>query len=177
MKKVSLKMVMKRAWEIAKEAAKKFGGKVKEFFAIALKMAWKEVKMLIANEAGNINLVGTEKQVAWANDIRNKYMKVFDQFFNLFSESKYAEQVKDLETAKKEIFDVLFNKTDAKYYIEEVRKIELAFDVNLYIANFLSEQLKDLIKNRHVGAAKFRNFFANKKVSFEVLQNIIKNTK
>lgn len=36
--------VMKRAWEIAKEGQKKFGGKVKEYFAISLKMAWSEAK-------------------------------------------------------------------------------------------------------------------------------------
>lgn len=36
--------VMKRAWEITKEAVKKFGGKVKEYFAQALKMAWAEIK-------------------------------------------------------------------------------------------------------------------------------------
>lgn len=36
--------VMKRAWEIAKEGQKKFGGKVKEYFSQALKMAWAEVK-------------------------------------------------------------------------------------------------------------------------------------
>lgn len=36
--------VMKRAWEIAKEGQKKFGGKVKEYFRIALKMAWAESK-------------------------------------------------------------------------------------------------------------------------------------
>jgi hypothetical protein len=34
--------VMKRAWEIAKEGHNKFGGKVKEYFAVALKMAWTE---------------------------------------------------------------------------------------------------------------------------------------
>lgn len=34
--------VMKRAWEIAREAVAKFGGKVKAFFAEALKMAWSE---------------------------------------------------------------------------------------------------------------------------------------
>ena len=39
-----MKQVMVRAWEIAKEAVKKFGGKVKEFFAMALTMAWGEVK-------------------------------------------------------------------------------------------------------------------------------------
>jgi hypothetical protein len=37
--------VMKRAWEIAKEGQTKFGGKVKEYFAEALKMAWSEVKL------------------------------------------------------------------------------------------------------------------------------------
>lgn len=35
--------VMKRAWEIAREGQEKFGGKVKEYFAMALKMAWEEV--------------------------------------------------------------------------------------------------------------------------------------
>ena len=35
---------MTRAWEIAKQGKKKFGGNVKEFFAAALKMAWAEVK-------------------------------------------------------------------------------------------------------------------------------------
>lgn len=35
---------MKRAWEIAKEAVVKFGGKAKEFLAGALKLAWAEVK-------------------------------------------------------------------------------------------------------------------------------------
>ena len=37
---------MVRAWEIAREAVKKFGGKVKEFFQQALIMAWGEVKMM-----------------------------------------------------------------------------------------------------------------------------------
>ncbi|MFU1797662.1 hypothetical protein ACM1RC_27610 [Paenibacillus azoreducens] len=39
-----MKKVMVRAWEIAKAAVVKFGGKVKEYFAQALAMAWAEVK-------------------------------------------------------------------------------------------------------------------------------------
>lgn len=39
-----MKQVMVKAWEIAKKGQKKFGGKVKEYFAIALKMAWALVK-------------------------------------------------------------------------------------------------------------------------------------
>ncbi|MGO4952053.1 hypothetical protein [Paenibacillus sp. DRB1-1] len=36
--------VMTRAWEIAKTAKVKFGGKVKEYFSQALVIAWKEAK-------------------------------------------------------------------------------------------------------------------------------------
>lgn len=39
-----MKQIMKRAWEIARQGVKKFGGKVKEYFAEALKMAWDEFK-------------------------------------------------------------------------------------------------------------------------------------
>ena len=42
-----MKKVMANAWMIAKNAAKKFGGKATEYISGALKMAWKE-----ANEAG-----------------------------------------------------------------------------------------------------------------------------
>lgn len=35
---------MKRAWEIARQGQAKFGGKVRSYFAEALKMAWSEVK-------------------------------------------------------------------------------------------------------------------------------------
>lgn len=38
------KELMKNAWEIAKEAAKKFGGKAIEYIAGAMKMAWAAIK-------------------------------------------------------------------------------------------------------------------------------------
>lgn len=41
-----MKNVMTQAWVIAKEAVNKFGGKVKEYFAEALKMAWAQVKAI-----------------------------------------------------------------------------------------------------------------------------------
>ena len=37
--------VMKRAWQIAKEAVGKWGGKAREYFAASLKEAWFEVKL------------------------------------------------------------------------------------------------------------------------------------
>lgn len=38
------KELMKNAWGIAKEAAKKFGGKAVEYIAEAMKMAWAAIK-------------------------------------------------------------------------------------------------------------------------------------
>ena len=39
-----MKSVMTRAWELAKAAVVKFGGKVREYFALALRQAWREVR-------------------------------------------------------------------------------------------------------------------------------------
>jgi hypothetical protein len=36
--------VMRKAWEIAREGQKKFGGKVRDYFAEALRVAWRIVK-------------------------------------------------------------------------------------------------------------------------------------
>lgn len=41
-----MKNVMSRAWTIARQGQSKFGGQIKEYFAAALKMAWKEVKKM-----------------------------------------------------------------------------------------------------------------------------------
>lgn len=38
------KEIMKRAWEIARQGAEKFGGKAIEYIAESLRMAWKEAK-------------------------------------------------------------------------------------------------------------------------------------
>lgn len=38
------KQIMKRAWEIARSGQKQFGGKVREFFSEALKIAWAEAR-------------------------------------------------------------------------------------------------------------------------------------
>ena len=39
-----MRNVMKKAWEIARDGVRKFGGNVKEYFAEALRMAWVIVK-------------------------------------------------------------------------------------------------------------------------------------
>lgn len=45
------KELMEKAWKIAREGQKAFGGKVTEYFAEALKMAWAQAKSSIDIEA------------------------------------------------------------------------------------------------------------------------------
>lgn len=45
------KEIMSKAWKIAREGQKAFGGKVREYFAQALKMAWAQAKNTIDIES------------------------------------------------------------------------------------------------------------------------------
>lgn len=121
------KQIMKRAWEIAKEGQKKFGGKVKEYFAIALKFAWKEVK---AAEAGTAKaqLKGTPKQVAWAEAIRQNVISYIEICFEKgleWYEAREGENERIAQTKKegieqfKEIQKMLYGQSDAEYWIDE----------------------------------------------------------
>ena len=53
------KQVMKRAWELAKAGVNKFGGKVREYFATSLSIAWEEIKTMAEQtfNASEIELV------------------------------------------------------------------------------------------------------------------------
>ena len=65
-----MKNVMVRAWEIAKEAVAKFGGKVKEYFAQALTMAWAESRK--PKTALLETLTGSRKHKTWVARIVGK---------------------------------------------------------------------------------------------------------
>lgn len=65
------KQVMVRAWELAKEGVSKFGGKVKEYFASALSLAWSEVKAM-ANEVKEVVIElaeGSRRHKSWVAEI------------------------------------------------------------------------------------------------------------
>jgi len=62
---IQMKNIMTRAWQMYKSA----GCTTKAEFAVALKMAWAEVRQTKIQ-----NLVGSEKQVAWATDLRDKFL-------------------------------------------------------------------------------------------------------
>lgn len=71
---------MTRAWEIARKGAKKFGGKVKEYFTQALVMAWKEIKKMATDKIVIIADLDNMKQVIYGvkngkNIHRNEFSK------------------------------------------------------------------------------------------------------
>lgn len=82
--------VMKVAWEIARDGQKKFGGKAKEYLSESLKIAWewhRRRKSVEARELALKNryraypidavlpqLQGSEKQIKWANGIRDTFI-------------------------------------------------------------------------------------------------------
>ena len=50
MRKITNSEIMKRAWEVSREAASKFGGNVKQYFAMALKLTWEKAKRIMSKK-------------------------------------------------------------------------------------------------------------------------------
>lgn len=105
--------VMIRAWEIAKDAVIKFGGNVKEYFALSLKMAWTEIK---APVAVTVELVsGSRKYKSWVAEIVGTHAKFkFERnFVNKFQGVELeTNKIYTLEEGK--IYDV--NNVNTRYY-------------------------------------------------------------
>ena len=112
--------VMTQAWEIAYKGKNKFGGKVKEYFAQALKMAWALVKKSAVafkgtvRQAENVALQGSVKQIAWAESIREKAIDPL--FREVISEDWKAGQPK---RPLYNMVPVLSGKVDVKDYLNE----------------------------------------------------------
>ena len=88
--------VMKNAWKIAKEGAKKFGGKAIEYIAEAMKMAWSSAK------GGNTSLAKFQA-------VEAKMRKA----------GKYS-MVQVLDFAKEVKFNEVMHKVGAYYGIEVI---------------------------------------------------------
>lgn len=63
-----LKEIMTNAWEIAKNAAKKFGGKAIEYISGALKMAWKMAKGLTNEQIKVLESKGFNRWTKYGKD-------------------------------------------------------------------------------------------------------------
>ncbi|MCT6924122.1 hypothetical protein [Metasolibacillus sp.] len=100
-----MRNVMTTAWEIAKDGAAKFGGKVKEYFGEALKMAWAIVKQTATTVT--IQLAeGSRKHKTWVAEVVGLDAKYgFNrQFVNGFED----EEVRGLffELTEGKVYDV-----------------------------------------------------------------------
>lgn len=92
-----MKNVMKKAWEIAREGQKKFGGKVKEYFAEALKMAWSIVKA--ANKVATVKTAsGSKKHKSWVAKITGTHpkWKLDREFVEAVEENDWTGKVFEL---------------------------------------------------------------------------------
>lgn len=74
-----MKKVMMRAWEIAKQAAKKFGGRAIEYIAMALREAWKEIKNMAADIHDRIDELESKGFKRWQkNGMDRMYINASD---------------------------------------------------------------------------------------------------
>ncbi|EIT85926.1 hypothetical protein A374_08824 [Fictibacillus macauensis ZFHKF-1] len=101
-----MKNVMVRAWAIAKEAVNKFGGKVKEYFAQALAMAWAESKKV--SRKVSIEITGDSRKCrTWVAQIVGKHPKfVLDRKFLTPDEfDQYDDKVFWVNDGAYELYD------------------------------------------------------------------------
>lgn len=94
-----MKNVMVRAWEIAKAAAVKFGGKVKEYFAQALAMAWAEEKNITEEHFGFTKIKNVNGVLHFAvTDIEGLEVTYLGWKFNLKGDKVDVHKQMDYKT-------------------------------------------------------------------------------
>lgn len=93
--------VMTKAWGIAKQGQAKFGGKVKEYFAAALKMAWALVKK-VSNTIEITLREGSRNNKTWVAEIVGLDGKwgFNRQFIECKQHSEYREKLAVLGEGK-----------------------------------------------------------------------------
>ena len=82
-----MKEIMTNAWKIAKDAAKKFGGKATEYIGGALKMAWKAAKGLSEKQIETLMSKGFNR---WTTD-DGKHDRLYLDVYNHEGMLHYGE--------------------------------------------------------------------------------------
>lgn len=108
--KYDLKKIMKRAWQIKKENER-------NIFSLCLKIAWAEAK----EEQELPKLVGTPKQVAWAEKLRERHLKILKRELEKTNAILVARGDKPLSGKR---LKATMQETSAVYFIEQRKKIE-----------------------------------------------------
>lgn len=120
--------VFKKAHEITKQIIKK-GDSYKATFALALKFVYSQIKKEM-NKL--VELKGTEKQVKWADDIRNRMIRINEIFkettkdtdmTNVNDETLEGMILKRIERAQNAFRNIL-NNDESKFFIDNFRNIK-----------------------------------------------------
>lgn len=92
--------LMKQAWNLAREGAAKFGGKVREYFAAALRMAWEATRKPVNVVAALLAIGGKE----WIKEGMHRiYFNNLAQFIGFEYETYKTGMVKIASLAGKSI--------------------------------------------------------------------------
>lgn len=127
MKKYNLSQIMKRAWELVKKSAMTISS--------GLKKAWEEAKTM---EQKLVELVGSPKQIAWAEDIRKNMISYLSALVRKYEAedrpARAEKRAKDME--------ILSNIKEASWFIENR-------SYAVYSTNYDSSDLSELMANRN----------------------------
>lgn len=110
MEKFNLHRIMKRAWEIKRQDKR-------NIFSFCLKMAWEEAK----EETSLPKLIGTPKQVAWAEKLRERHLEILRRELEKANTILVARGDKPLSGKR---LKATMKETSAVYFIEQRKKIE-----------------------------------------------------
>lgn len=119
-----MKNVFKKAHEITKKIIRK-GDSYKETFRLALIFVYSELKEGVK---GMVELKGSEKQVKWANDIREVVLVACDDAVEAYEEMQQESMAKKGKRVRrrdkqieaiKEFKSKLENETNSSLFIEE----------------------------------------------------------
>lgn len=130
--KYDLKKIMSRAWEIKKENSR-------NIFSLCLKIAWEEAK----EENKLPKLIGTPKQVAWAEKLRERHLEILRRELSKANDILIARGDKPLSGKK---LKETMKETSAVYFIEQRKKIE---DYSIVI---MSKEWEEDQRQRVLGA-------------------------
>lgn len=162
--------VMKKAWEIFK----KVGVRTMEAWSAALRKAW-----AIAKGMDMVELKGTEKQVAWANDIRKNVFDMYQEiktFVRAYGDFRPERHEKTLELIEQE----LAAKDSAEFWIDYFKAATHFREKEDYRAGMVIDSIYYLFKERervHVTRKeegwKSKPFDLIKRSSFEFKKRVM----
>lgn len=137
-----MRNLFKEAHKMTKEIAKEYKVDYKAQFAICLRYLFKKQNKKIELA----ELKGTERQVKWANDIRNKMLKQLEKLKNAEEHRRYYFgrdiTIEEIEDA----IEYIKNIDDSKFYIEN--RYEEGIEIVILIENRkkVEETLKQIKK-------------------------------